>query len=182
MEHAFADLPLLDGHIHFGHPNFMQGLIQILDENKVGKFNIVCTPHRTRLSLVPDALFVKAHYPDRVYVFGGLDISPFFMAPESCGALFATYVDQLIQMGCDGIKMIEGKPDMRKNLPIPPFDSPAYEPYWAALEQGNVPLVFHVNDPQEFWDPLQVPDWAREQGWYYGDGTFINNETQHLEV
>ena len=182
MQPAFADLPLVDGHIHFGHPAFMPGLIRIMDENKVGKFNLVCTPHRTRLSLLPEALFVKAHAPGRVYVFGGLDITPLFMAPDSCGALFATYVEQLMQMGCDGIKMIEGKPDMRKMLPIPPFDSPAYEPYWAALEGGGVPLVFHVNDPEEFWDADRVPEWARAQGWFYGDGSFINNEAQYAEV
>jgi hypothetical protein len=71
---------------------------------------------------------------------------------------------------------------MRKTLPIPPFDSPAYAPYWEKMEQDGVPLVFHVNDPQEFWDAKQVPDWARTQGWFYGDGTFINNEAQYAEV
>jgi predicted TIM-barrel fold metal-dependent hydrolase len=182
MEKPFADLPLVDAHVHFGHPVFMPGLVQIMDGNKVGKFNIVCTPSQTRLSLVPDALFVKAHHPERVYVFGGLDVSALFMAPDSCGGLFAAYVEQLMQMGCDGVKMIEGKPDMRKRLPIPPFDSPAYAPYWAAMEEKKVPLVFHVNDPEEFWDAERVPDWAREQGWFYGDGSFINNEAQYAEV
>ena len=182
MDHALANLPLLDGHIHFGHPNFMPGLIDILNNQRVGKFNIVCTPHRARLSLVPDALFVKFHHPERTYVFGGLDISPLFMAPDTCGEMFATYVGQLLDMGCDGIKMIEGKPDMRKMLPIPAFDSPAYEPYWATLEERGVPLVFHVNDPEEFWDPAKIPDWAQAQGWFYGDGSFINNEDQYVEV
>jgi predicted TIM-barrel fold metal-dependent hydrolase len=182
MNHALADLPVLDCHIHFGHPNFAPGLIEILDKNGVNKFNIVCTPHRTRLSLVPDALYLKSLHPQRVYVFGGLDISPLFMAPDSCGALFAEYVGTLLKMGCDGVKMIEGKPDMRKMLPIPPFDSPAYEPYWNRLEESSVPLLFHVNDPEEFWNAQRVPEWAREQGWFYGDGTFINNEAQYTEI
>ena len=182
MTHNLADLPVMDCHIHLGHPDFMPGLIEILDKNRVGKFNIVCTPHRTRLSLVPEALLVKSLQPQRTYVFGGLDISPFFMAPDSCGAMFAEYTGTLSKMGCDGIKMIEGKPDMRKMLPIPPFDSPAYEPYWHKLEESGLPLLWHVNDPEEFWDPQRVPDWARAQGWYYGDGTFINNEAQYAEV
>jgi hypothetical protein len=182
MTHPFADLPVLDCHIHLGHPDFMPGLIEILDRNQVGKFNIVCTPHRTRLSLVPEALFLKSFHPQRAYVFGGLDISPFFMAADSCGAMFAGYVGTLSGMGCDGIKMIEGKPDMRKMLSVPPFDSPAYEPYWQRLETSGMPLVWHVNDPQEFWDAQHIPGWAREQGWFYGDGTFINFETQYSEV
>jgi hypothetical protein len=126
-------------------------------------WNIVCTPHRTRLSLVPGALHLKAHYPERVYVFGGLDISQLFQYPHVCGVHFARYVDQLIAMGCDGVKEIEGKPDMRKTLPIPPFDSPAYAPYWECLEETEMPVIFHVNDPAEFWDAARVPEWARQR-------------------
>ncbi len=173
---------LLDCHIHYGSPAFRQGLISILAQEGVQKFNIVCTPHRTRLSLVPDALHLKALHPQSAYIFGGLDISPLFMDPANCGAHFAGYLDTLVKMGCDGVKMIEGKPDMRKTLPIPPFDSPAYIPYWEKLASMGLPLLFHVNDPEEFWDPLRIPDWARQRGWFYGDGSFIDYETQYSEV
>lgn len=182
MNDRFRKIPVLDCHIHFGHPSLMDGLVEILDRNQVARFNLVCTPHRTRLSLTPDALYVKAHHPGRCYVFGGLDISPLFYAPQSCGDHFAGYVDRLIEMGCDGVKMIEGKPEMRKTLPIPPFDSPAYTPYWEKLEETGLPLIFHVNDPEEFWNAEKVPDWASQQGWFYGDGTYINNEAQYSEV
>jgi hypothetical protein len=177
-----TDLPILDAHIHFGHPNFMPGLIAILDDNRVGKFNLVCTPHRQRLSLVPDALYVKSFHPQRAYVFGGLDISTLFIDRENCGSHFARYIHVLAQMGCDGIKMIEGKPDMRRMLPISPFDSPAYAPFWDEMESAGMPLLWHVNDPEEFWDPQRVPDWARQQGWFYGDGSYIDNEAQYAEV
>ena len=182
MVEPFCDLPVIDCHIHYGNPSFMNGLIDILEVNKIRKCNIVCTPHETRLSLVPDALHLKAHYPERVYVFGGLDISALFMFPETCGAYFANYVDSLMEMGCDGVKMIEGKPDMRKRLPIPAFDGAAYAPYWSKLEEIGLPILFHVNDPEEFWDANQVPGWAKQQGWFYGDGSYINNETQYGEV
>ncbi len=182
MPPDLADVPLLDCHIHFAHPDYMPGLLEILNEHGVRKFNLVCTPHRARLSLVPDALYLKSHYPQRAYVFGGLDISPLFLSPDSCGVLFAQDLVRMRDMGCDGIKMIEGKPDMRKMLPIPNFDSPAYEPYWAVAEEKQVPLIFHVNDPEEFWDARRVPAWAQKQGWFYGDGTYINNEEQYAQV
>lgn len=182
MLESLREMPVLDCHIHYAHPDLMPGLIDVLDANQVGKFNIVCTPHRQRLSLVPDALHLKAHYPQRVYVFGGLDISALFTAPDSCGAYFAEYADKLAAMGCDGIKMLEGKPDMRKTMPVPDFDAPVYEPYWARLEQTGMPVLFHVNDPEEFWDADRVPDWAKQAGWFYGDGTYINNEVQYTQV
>ncbi len=83
-----------------------------------------------RLSLVPDAVLLKAAFPERVYLFGGMDISPLFIRPDQVGVAFADYVETLRGLGADGIKMIEGKVQMRKLLPIPDFDSPVYEPYW----------------------------------------------------
>jgi len=160
----------------------MAQLIQICDSLKIDRFNIVCTPHRERLSLVPDALHLKAHAPQRVFVFGGLDISTYFRAPEHVGATFAASLDFLSAAGCDGIKMIEGKPDMRKMLPIPPFDSDVFAPFWEKMAQTQMPLLFHVNDPEEFWDADRVPEWAIQRGWFYGDGTFINNESQYAEI
>ncbi len=182
MSVPYRDVPVLDAHIHYGHPGFLAGLVEILDRNQISKCNIVCTPHTSRLSLVPDALHLKAHHPRRVYVFGGLDISALFTDQPHCGAHFARYLDTLVRMGCDGIKMIEGKPDTRKMLPIPDFDSPAYAPYWERMQELGLPLLFHVNDPEEFWDAERVPDWAREQGWFYGDGSYVNNEAQYLQV
>jgi hypothetical protein len=148
----------------------------------IRRLNIVCTPHQQRLSLVPDALHLKANYPERVFVFGGLDISSYFRDRQHVGNLFADYIDLLFAAGCDGIKMIEGKPDMRKMLPVPPFDSDAFAPYWEKMAKIQMPLLFHVNDPEEFWDAERAPAWALQRGWFYGDGSFINNEAQYKEI
>lgn len=182
MTLSFLPTGVIDCHIHFPHPDLAAGLLAVLDEHAIQRGNIVCTPHRARLSLVPDALLLKASRPDRITVFGGLDISALFLSPGSFGEYYAQYVRALMEMGCDGIKMIEGKPDMRKTLPIPPFDSPPWEPYWQFMEESGIPLLWHVNDPEEFWDRRTIPDWAVEQGWFYGDGSFINNEAQYAEV
>lgn len=178
----FTRRRIIDGHIHYAHHSYAHSLMSILSDAGIEKLAVVCTPDQNRLSLVPDALHLKAQYPDKVYVFGGMDISPLFMAPEIVGEAFAHYVDDLVAMGADGIKMIEGKVQIRKQLPIPNFDDPVYAPYWAKLAETQMPLIFHVNDPEEFWDPEHVPDWAREMGWFYGDGTYVNNEDQYQQV
>jgi hypothetical protein len=179
---AFSEGQIIDGHVHFPHYSYGDSLMSIMAEAGVGRLAVVCTPDERRLSLVPDAMHLKGRFPERVYVFGGLDISPLFMAPDIAGEAFAHYVDTLIQMGADGIKMIEGKATIRKQLPIPDFDSPVYAPYWEKMAETRTPLVFHVNDPEEFWDPERVPDWAREMGWFYGDGAYIDNEEQYRQV
>ncbi len=179
---AFSKRKIIDGHIHYAHYSYQESLMAILAEAGIEKLAVVCTPDEQRLSLVPDAVLLKAEYPERVYLFGDLDISPLFMTPEIAGEAFAHYVDVLLGLGADGIKMIEGKAQMRKRLPIPDFDARVYEPYWQKMAETRTPLIFHVNDPEEFWDAEKVPDWAREMGWYYGDGSYINNEDQYRQV
>lgn len=179
---SFSRRHIIDGHVHFPHFSFGDSLMAIQEEAGVEAVAVVCTPDEKRLSMVPDAMHLKGRFPERVYVFGGLDISPLFMTPDIAGEAFAHYVDALNEMGADGIKMIEGKAMIRKQLPIPDFDTPVYAPYWEKLAETQSPLIFHVNDPEEFWDPARVPDWAREMGWFYGDGTYIDNEDQYRQV
>lgn len=179
---SFSRRHIIDGHVHFPHFSFGDSLMAIQEEAGVEAVAVVCTPDEKRLSMVPDAMHLKGRFPERVYVFGGLDISPLFMTPDIAGEAFAHYVDVLNEMGADGIKMIEGKAIIRKQLPIPDFDTPVYAPYWEKLAETQTPLIFHVNDPEEFWDPARVPDWAREMGWFYGDGTYIDNEDQYRQV
>ena len=174
--------PLLDCHIHYPDMHMINGLMQACDTLLIDRLNIVCTPDQKRLSLVPDALHLKAHYPERVFVFGGLDVSAYLREPQRAGEMLAENVGFLSQMGCDGIKMIEGKPEMRKMLPIPDFDSPVLEPYWQAMEEQQMPLLMHLNDPEEFWDAENIPHWAIERGWFYGDGTFVDNEAQYRQM
>lgn len=174
--------PVFDSHIHFPHQAMLPGLVKICDQLHINRFNLVCTPHQQRLSLVPDALFVKAHHPERAFVSGGLDASAYFVSPEHVGEIFSDYIDLLVAAGCDGIKMIEGKPDIRRLIPVPPFDGDAFAPYWVKMEEIQLPIVFHVNDPEEFWDRERIPDWAIERGWFYGDGDTIDNEAQYTQV
>jgi predicted TIM-barrel fold metal-dependent hydrolase len=45
-----------------------------------------------------------------------------------------------------------------------------------------VPLLIHVADPEEFWDREKVPEWAYNNGWFWGDGTYTAKEDLYREV
>lgn len=173
---------IIDGHVHYPHYSCGVTLMPMLAEEGINQLAVVSTPDEKRLSLLPDALHLKGLYPHKVFVFGNLDISPLFMAPDIAGETFVHYVDVLSAMGVDGVKMIEGKPAIRKRFPIPDFDSPTYAPYWEKMAYNQTPLIFHVNDPEEFWDADKVPGWARDMGWFYGDDSFVENEYQYRQV
>ena len=104
----------IDCHVHYALPLEAETLIDFMDKTDTHMANLVLVPHTRRLSCVPDALMAKAKYPDRFYVFASLDASEYFRHPKTLGKHMAKYAKQMLRCGCDGIKIIEGKPNMRK--------------------------------------------------------------------
>lgn len=172
---------IIDEHIHYALPISFEELERARALSGADGAVLVTVPDRSRVLVTPEALMMKAHAPDRYYVFTSLDVSEYFKHPKAIGRHFAKYVKRAMKMGCDGVKLIEGKPDMRKRLPIPDFDSECWEEFWAYAEREQVPILWHVNDPEEFWDIDRIPAWAKERGWFY-DESYVNNEAQYTQV
>jgi predicted TIM-barrel fold metal-dependent hydrolase len=177
----FADVPLVDGHIHFAHPDLADGLFTILDDLAVARANLVAVPDLQQVNQNPALIHCKVLQPDRVYISGALDYLPMLSGEAGAADGLASQIRTLRKIGFDGLKLVEGKPMVRRMLGLP-FDGPAYAPMWEVLEDLGFPIVFHVGDPEEFWDPICCPDWARDQGWYYGAGGFPAKEELYREV
>ena len=171
----------IDCHVHYALPLEPETLVAFMDKTGTDMANLVLVPHTQRLSAVPDGLMAKYKFPDRFYVFTSLDASEYFRHPKTLGKHMAKHVQRMLRCGCDGVKIIEGKPTMRKMMPIPDFDAPCWEPFWAYAEEARVPILWHVNDPEEYWDPEKVTDYHKKLGDAYDD-TFVNNEEQYRQV
>ena len=110
--------------------------------------------------------------------------SVFSNAFVNCGLIHGTGEDYLEQvkklyaMGCDGVKMLEGKPDYRKELGKP-LDHPSFDEFYAFIEEKQLPLLLHFGDPREFWDKDKIPEWAIARGWFYDDSFIPFNEGQN---
>lgn len=176
-----ADVPVVDGHIHFPHPDLMDDLLAVMETMRVARANLVAVPDLQAINQNPALIHFKAHHPRRVYVSGALDYTQMWADPAQAPESLASQVATLKAIGFDGLKMVEGKPAVRKLVGLH-FDGPEYAGLWAALEEQGFPVVFHVADPEEFWDARRCPDWARAQGWFYGDGTYILKEELYAEV
>ena len=171
----------LDCHVHYAMPIEPTKMISLMEQSKADFFNLVLVPERQFISSICDALVLKDIAKGKCYVFSSLDVSKYFMKPKTLGKEFAKYAKTLKEMGADGIKLIEGKPNMRKSLPIPDFDMEVWDPFWAYCETENFPILMHVNDPEEFWDKNKIPTWAKSQGWYY-DETYTTNDAQYSQL
>lgn len=86
---------------------------------------------------------------------------------------FPTQLEELEKIGFDGVKMLEGKPTLNrtigKNLLHPEFDR-----FFAEAEKRGTHIIFHVNDPDEFW--------TQEGGDYYGDDSFASYEELYRQA
>ena len=89
---------------------------------------------------------------------------------------FAGELQALWDMGLDGLKMIENKPTERKALGYAQDDA-RYSAMYTLAERLDIPMLIHVNDPRDFWDPEKAPAWAVEAGYAYCDGSFVPFET-----
>ena len=172
---------VFDAHVHYSLDLDPAAFVALLDAAGTEKANLAVIAHGDRVSCTPEALALKALYPERFTVFGQLDPCLYYRGGADMGARQAEYAAALLRAGCDGIKLLEGKPQLRRALPIPDFDADCWDAFWTWCETQQVPVLWHVNDPENFWDPEKVPAWAAGQGWLY-DESYINNEEQYRQV
>ena len=88
-----------------------------------------------------------------VYAHGAL-IYPEFPAVRDYD--FCGQAKRLIDMGFDGIKLIEAKPNAHHKVGLPLSDM-SYDKMWAYLEQNRIHVLCHVNDPSYCWDSDKMP-------------------------
>ena len=183
---ADPPLPIVDSHMHMrtatGDVEELFAKIQSLtDAGPVGAITIACLPPWDDQALDQNALALlfKARHPRATYAFGGLSYN--FPGRTNEQLDYAEQAQKLLALGFDGIKMIEGKPSMRKVTRLP-LSAPVYDRFYTLLERDQVPLLLHLADPEGFWDKAYVEKWSIPQEWTYIDGTFPAKETLDAEL
>ena len=172
---------ILDGHIHYSIDLAPEHFVSFLDRSGTDLINLAVITRGKTLPDLAESLALKALYPGRFYVSGSLDPLLYYRGGDDMGSRQVQHAKRILELGCDGIKLLEGKPQLRKGLPIPDFDESCWEVFWQFVEETQTPLLWHVNDPASFWDREHIPDWAARMGWFY-DESFINNESQYTQV
>ena len=171
----------IDCHVHFGPAtesqsieDLYQKMMDDMDGSGIDKFNILVAERLGDKSCreeLKDALWFKEKQPERAYVFGGLFFDDFDVGkPVESAERLVTELEGLLAVGCDGIKILFGKPDARKKLGTP-LDSHIFTPLFDKLEETKFPVLWHIADPSEFWDsdPMPAPLWGSSQNWCYDD-------------
>lgn len=171
---------IIDCHVHMRDTAGERNILAIREATGIEKMNLVSIQNPEAGSGLPQSLYMKARHPGRFFVFAGLNHAQRLSEGRVKAPSLAEQVDAFVETGCDGIKMIEGKPTSRQRMDIPVTD-PYFAGYWARVEESGLPVLWHVNDPEEFWDPERIPGWAKERNWGYGPDD-VQKEELYAEV
>lgn len=178
MKHPFF---MADGHVHFDHGSdlpFLKDYLSLGFRN----LNLVALPGTDGYAQTQNMVgaLLKLECPS-LFCSAALAYEKFpVRAPLSPEYAFEKQAEELAQIGFDGMKMLEGKPGTRKSCGISPADE-LYEAYFDYLERNRIHIVWHVNDPEEFWTD-RAPAFAKESHWTYEDGTYLTYQQHYDEV
>jgi predicted TIM-barrel fold metal-dependent hydrolase len=86
---------------------------------------------------------------------------------------FKDQLDELMELGLDGIKICDFKPDAYKVLNVESRLAD-YDEYLGYCEKYGVHLCWHVADPDSFWDLNRIHPRHLAKGWYYGEGDYLS--------
>lgn len=172
---------MIDGHIHYAECLKPERLNQVIEKYGFSGIALQCIPTGQGKPVEEDAFRFKEQSKVPVYIFGGISRDVYHLPKSELPEALLKEIERLMIIGCNGVKMLEGKPNTRKAWPIPDFDDEVWNDYWSLLEKEQIPVYMHVNDPADFWDESKVSEFAKKAGWFY-DESYVNNEDQYSQI
>lgn len=177
----FINTKIVNGHLHFENISLIKKTKDFLSTLDIEKLAIVSYAKLEKVNSNPQAICFKAIYPEETYILGGLDYSSVNKDSQDMEKELANQLLKMIEIGFDGIKLLETKPDISKSMPFS-IDDSVYNNFFFLLEEKRVPIIWHVADPEEFWDKDRIFPMAKIRGWDYSDGTYPSREQLYQKV
>jgi len=173
--------PGIDSHVHIWSHTCLPFFQKYRDDYGFDAVSIACLCCENRGSGSNLLAAILKMEDEHFFAHGSL-VYPEMPARAMDGDMeFAAQARELIEMGFDGIKLLESKPTVRK-LHGMGLDDAAYDAFFTYMEETGEHIIWHACDPETFWDADTAPAFAFEEGWFYGDGTFFTKEALYEEV
>lgn len=196
----FMKIQIIDAHVHFENILLIKETFDFFHMLGVEKLGILSLARPPRLKYEaggsdsfttrllrgvngnPQAICFKAMHPTNTYIMGGLDYTDVDKHSwKRVEKMLAEQALRMMKIGFDGVKLIETKPIFPRNMPFN-IDDPVYNSFFALLEEKQFPILWHVADPEEFWDKERVPSFVKAAGWDYSSDTYPPKEEFYQRV
>ena len=181
----FRDLPVIDTHVHHSQPYSIPESLEFFKDIKQRRnyeafafmpYHLSGSKGRHPNASL-ESLYYKKQFPGS-WAFCGLQ---HYCDERDTAEGYLEQVKHYRALGCDGVKMLEGKPDLHRTVGRG-IDDPVYDKFYAYMEENGLPITMHICDPADNWDPDKVSDYAKKVGWFYGDPSYPARERIYIEV
>jgi predicted TIM-barrel fold metal-dependent hydrolase len=179
----YDGMTLIDAHTHMYHAGDVENIARSLacDQSRLDAVNLLSMtqydePYMAQNVMV---LLAKARYPERCFAFGGLHHC--LPGANAGDKDLARQARVLMEAGCDGIKMLEGKPTARKRIGFR-LNDPVFDGFYDFMQSQGRPILSHSCDPTICWDQQKCPEAFRKCGYYYADDPFLAEKQIRDEV
>lgn len=188
-QNFFRGREVIDGHLHVRTwvdketgESFLHGVEEYREKLGFRALNLAALPSAYRdVTNNIMCAFYKIVNP-HTYAHGGLTYPAYPVDPAHVGDMDPlTQYHELMEIGFDGIKMLEGKPSVYKWVQLPLCDS-FYDPFFDQAEKDKTHILAHINDPADFWDPDKTSEEHKAKGWYYGGGDHIHYDEMYAQI
>lgn len=165
-------------HIHISAPERVEPFLEALAKTGVthtALLSLCASPSHEKVQNL-SILWWKSRYEKvKLSAFGS-----FHEADVYASVPYEVQAEKLLALGCDGIKFIQMKPDVRKTIGKG-VDHTDYDKAFSLLEERGTPVIIHSGDPENSWDINSVSPEAVAKGWFYGDGTYLSCQEHYDE-
>ncbi|MBR2943672.1 MAG: amidohydrolase family protein [Clostridia bacterium] len=182
----------IDGHIHIhkwydenNSIDFTHGLEEYRRECGLKYITLAPLPSGNAIPVSRDVsnniicAFYKILNKD-TFSYGGYIYPSYPVKKEDMvGMELKTQYGELMEIGFDGIKMLEGKPNLYKRIGAP-LDGELFDEAFEEMEKNGTYILMHARDPHCFWTEPTEERIAKK--WYYGDGTYPTFEELLIQV
>ena len=163
--------PFADSHVHIdgdtdASVRYMLDTLRDLGITDASLLSLVASPKHDIFQNISTLHYKRTYTDIRLRAFGS-----FHETDRYASIPYIKQTEALLELGCDGIKFLHMKPDLRKVLGRG-INHPDYDAAFSLMEERDVPVTIHSGDPETFWDPSCVNPYQISRGWFYGDGTF----------
>lgn len=166
--HGYDPKPIRDVHIHCHVQLPVDKTVHIF-QNIMSHFNydkivLNAIPSKYGYADNEKAFYFKANLKN---VFANCGLIHRYNSEDTAEG-YLNQVKNLYAMGCDGIKILDGKPQQRAKLKKK-LDDPIFNSFYAFAEEKGLPVLMHLGDPPQWWHEETCPQAAKDLGWYYAD-------------
>lgn len=179
----FFEREVIDSHMHLHNVenneknDFYTFFDNIQSEHGLKGLNLCACPITDNWGVENNILcaLYKLHNPT-AYAYGSFFYPEKPMKlPMPDGMDFLTQYNELMALGFDGIKMLETKALEQQEFQVF-VDDECFDEYFTKCEKDGTHIIWHVADPETFWDINRIPARHLARGWYYGDGNYMKWE------